>query len=66
MTGNIVFTYFVPDSRKDGGSYLVNQGSIKKIDDYNGLIYLDTGIKITITDILNIESDYFAQFGLEQ
>ncbi len=60
-----VFTYFVPDKLKDGGAYLVNQGRLIKIDDYNGLLHLDTGLKIYIRDIINIESDYFAQFGLE-
>ncbi len=60
-----IFTYFVEDKLKAGGAYLVNQGRVIKIDDYYGIIYLDTGLKIPIADIHDIESDYFAQFGLE-
>lgn len=59
------FTYFVPDQRKAGGSYLVNQGRLAKIDDYNDLLILDTGLKIPVSDILDVESEYFAQFGIE-
>ncbi len=60
-----VFTYFVEDELKEGGAYLVNQGRVVKIDDYYSIIYLDTGIKIAFGDIIAVESDYFAQFGLE-
>ncbi len=59
------FTYFVPDQLKDGGSYLTNQGRIAKIDEYNALLILDTGLKIHIDDILDIESDYFSQFNID-
>ncbi len=59
------FTYFVPDRLKDGGAYLTNQGRLAKIDDYNDLLILDTGLKICISDILDIESDYFAQFNID-
>ncbi len=59
------FTYFVPDQLKAGGSYLVNQGRLAKIDDFNGLLILDSGLKISVDDIIDVESDYFAQFGLD-
>ncbi len=59
------FTYFVPDDRKDGGAYILNQGKVTKIDEYNSLIYLDCGLKISISDIYDVQGEYFSQFGLD-
>ena len=52
---SITFTYFIPDSRKDGGKYVKTKGIIKKVDDFEKIIYLENNIKIPIKDIIEIE-----------
>ena len=55
----IIFTYFIPDERKDGGKYVKVKGSVKKIDEYKKIIVLEDNTKINIYDIVNIEGDIF-------
>ena len=50
-----VFTYFIKDSKKEGGKYSKIKGSIKKIDNIYGVIYLQDKTKIKIEDIIDIE-----------
>ncbi|MBD5098620.1 MAG: YolD-like family protein [Clostridiales bacterium] len=55
-TGNeAAFTYFQPDSKKSGGSYVTALGTIKKLDPLEGRLVLSDGIAISIDDILEIE-----------
>ncbi len=49
------FTYFVPDERKDGGAYVTNLGTVKKIDQLEGRVILTGRTSIPIEDILEIE-----------
>ena len=53
----IKITYFVHDATKDGGSIKEIFSSIRKIDEVEKIIILDTKIKIDIDDILNVEGD---------
>ena len=41
-----VFVYFVPDDRKNGGSYERRQGRVKSIDEYDKEIVLEAGTRI--------------------
>ena len=50
-----IFTYFIKDKRKEGGSYREIKSKIKKIDYINGIIYFNNYIKVTIDDIVNID-----------
>lgn len=59
----IAVTYFQPDAKKAGGSYITAAGTFKKIDDYKHLIVLMDGTKIPIYDILEIHSELFADLG---
>ena len=54
-----VFTYFVPDKRKEGGSYVSLTGEVCRIDEYERAVILSDGVKIPIEDILEIESELF-------
>lgn len=56
---NVTFTYFKPDDRKSGGTYLTAVGKIRRIDDYSRLIVLEDGTSLPLDDILEIESDFF-------
>ena len=55
-TGNeAAFTYFQPDGKKSGGSYVTALGAIKKLDPLEGRLVLADGTAIPIDDILEIE-----------
>ena len=48
-------TYFVPDERKNGGSYRTVTGSAKRIDAVNGVIQMADRQCIPIADVFSIE-----------
>lgn len=54
--GEGVFTYFLPDERKDGGAYITTTGKVKKIDPLEGRVILKDGTAIPIEDIWEIEA----------
>ena len=47
-------TYFVKDSRKDGGKYVTVEGGVKKIDVYHQLLIFDDGTKVPVEDVVEI------------
>ena len=51
---NINVTYFVPDSKKDGGEYVSVTGKVLKIDEYKQKIILENKIEIPISEIIEI------------
>ncbi len=54
----VVFTYFLKDNKKSGGSYKKVEGRVKKIDLYNQLIILLDNTKIPINDLVDIKLCY--------
>ena len=50
----VIFTYFVPDLYKDGGSYITEEGIVKKFDDVNQQIILMDKRTIPINDLLDV------------
>lgn len=50
-----IFTWFLPDGRKDGGAYVTTTGIVKKIDPLAGRVVLKGGESIPIEDISGIE-----------
>ena len=44
---------FVPDERKDGGSYEKAEGTLRRIDPGSGVLVLDDGRRIRIDDIVS-------------
>ncbi len=52
---NVSVTYFKPDTLKKGGAYLTDVGTIKKIDEIKKSILMDSGIKINMEQIIDIE-----------
>ena len=55
--GEAVFTYFLPDEKKNGGAYVTAVGSIKKLDLLERRVILTSGVIIPVEDILEIESE---------
>ena len=53
---NIV--YFVPDTRKAGGSYAEITGHIKKLIPHEKLLIMDTGTRIPVEDIVEVAVQY--------
>lgn len=52
----VTVTYFLPDAKKEGGSYSVYTGKIKRIDISKGRLIFDDGMLIGIKQILDIET----------
>lgn len=48
-------TYFEPDDKKDGGSYITVEGVVKKYDGYESQLVLLDGTQILIDDIIEID-----------
>lgn len=51
----IVVSYFKPDERKDGGSYMTVSGRLKKIDELGHAMIMEEGISIPIPMVTSIE-----------
>lgn len=49
----ILVTYFQPDKKKEGGSYVTAEGRLKKIDEVSGGLVLEDGREIPAADILD-------------
>ncbi len=47
--------YFVPDQRKNGGSYVTKIGTVKRVDDVFRQILFTDGSNIRISDMLDFE-----------
>lgn len=57
----ITVTYFLPDERKSGGTYLSVTGKLKRIDEYERMMILTDGKKIPLDDIMDVESNLFCE-----
>lgn len=52
----VSITYFQADQKKEGGAYVTASGTIKRLDDIEGILKLEDGICIEIEDIIKIQS----------
>ena len=57
----VVITYFKKDERKDGGTYEVTEGCIRKVDVYEGSVVMEDRSKIRSEDIIDIDSELFGE-----
>lgn len=55
------FTIFVPDERKEGGSYTSVSGFVKQVDAVHRTVLLTGGREIPIEDVYDIECELFDQ-----
>ena len=58
-------TYFIPDSKKEGGRYETIVDCIKKIDNYKQQFIMKNGLIIDIQEIIDINSDIFKNIRFE-
>lgn len=55
----ISITYFLPDTKKAGGSYITIVGVVKNIDNIRKMIYLTDGTQIQSDRIIRLEGALF-------
>lgn len=61
QTPKVQVTYFVPDTRKEGGSYVTVSGNIKRIDPIEQLLILTDGTKIPLVMLYRLEGELIAK-----
>lgn len=52
----VTITFFVPDEKKSGGSYLRKTGCVVRFLEYERILVLNDGMQIRIDDIVEIET----------
>ena len=52
-------TYFVPDKRKSGGTYITKKGVVLKVREYEKDVVMEDGTEIPIDDIIEIDGSQF-------
>ena len=57
----ITVTYFLPDSKKSGGTYVSVIGRFRTIDSIGRQLVLTDKTRIPLDDILDLESDLFQE-----
>lgn len=55
----VEITYFQPDEKKNGGSYVTVRGRIKRIDEYSRQIIFSDGTALLIEYIYSINGEFF-------
>ena len=51
---NVSITYFLPDKKKEGGSYVTVQEQIRKIDLFRRKLQLEGGLEIELDQIIRL------------
>lgn len=59
----VVFTYFIPDQRKQGGAYTTVTGKLKRLDRVGRNILLTNGTAIPIDDLLEMDCKIWADYN---
>lgn len=55
----ISITYFQPDTKKNGGTYVTAISTAKKIDEYERVVVMTDGTVIPIDEIISIDGQIF-------
>ena len=57
----IRITYFLPDTKKTGGKYVIAAGTVKKVDEYERMIIMGDGKQIPIDEVIDVDCDVFGE-----
>ena len=57
----VTVTWFRPDDKKDGGSYVTTTGNLKRTDGVERVMVMKDGTRIPLDDIIELESKRFPQ-----
>ena len=60
----IAITYFQPDTRKKGGTYVTAASSVKMIDDYGRVVVMTDDTAIPIDEIVSVDGRIFETLGV--
>ena len=60
----VSLVFFQPDERKAGGAYVTRTGTVKKISEAERLLTLTDGTIIPLNDLIALEGEEFAAYGL--
>ncbi|HBE80805.1 MAG TPA: hypothetical protein DDW65_23915 [Firmicutes bacterium] len=55
----IAITYFQLDAKKNGGAYVTAISTVKRIDEYERVIFMTDGTAIPIDEIISIDGQIF-------
>lgn len=55
----VAITYFRPDSRKEGGSYEIISGAVRRIDEGGMKVVFADGRRVDIADIYGVDGEIF-------
>ena len=61
----IAITYFQPDIRKSGGSYVTATSAVKKYDEHKRIVIMADGTTIPIDEIVGIEGAIFETLDVQ-
>ena len=53
----VTVTWFAPDERKEGGTYVTTTGRLKKLDEIQRVLVLADGTKVQMDDVISLESN---------
>ena len=61
LDAEIKITYFLPDTKKTGGKYVLAAGTVKKVDEYERMIIMGDGKQIPIDEVIDVDCDVFGE-----
>ena len=61
LDAEIKITYFLPDTKKTGGKYVLAAGAVKKVDEYERMIIMGDGKQIPIDEVIDVDCDVFGE-----
>ena len=61
LDAEIKITYFLPDTKKSGGKYVLAAGAVKKVDEYERMIIMGDGKQIPIDEVIDVDCDVFGE-----
>lgn len=59
LNTEVTVTWFRPDSRKSGGSYVTAAGRIRKADKIQRVLIMDNGAQIPVDEVTAVDSSIF-------
>ena len=60
----VSLVFFQPDERKAGGAYVTRTGTVKKLYETERLLTLTDGTVIPLDDLIALDGEEFAAYGL--
>ena len=59
LDAEVTVTWFQPDAKKSGGSYVTTTSRVKKADELQRILTMEDGAQIPIQEVTAVESTIF-------